>query len=170
MKSLVVVGCGAHGRIVAETASLLGYSVVGFADDNPAKHGQFSGKWKVLGRWNELEANHYFVAIGNNLAREVIFMQLQNLGKSLPILVHPFSYVSPECKIGVGSVLLAGAVVQAGAVIKENVIVNIGAVVDHDSIVEAHAHLAQGAIVGSFGRVASGEILPPGTVRFRSDK
>jgi Trk K+ transport system NAD-binding subunit len=35
MKRLLIVGAGSHGSIVAETAELIGYSVVGFIDANP---------------------------------------------------------------------------------------------------------------------------------------
>lgn len=170
MKNLLVIGCGAHGRIVAETAALLGYEVAGFADDNAARHGQVIGQWKVLGGWKELAADQYFVAIGKNDQRQAIFNSLVQEGKSVPGLIHPFSYVSPLAQVGFGSVVLAGAVIQAGAVVKENVIVNIGAVIDHDAIVESHAHIAQGAVVASFGRVSSGEVLPAGNVRLRTDR
>ena len=97
MKSLLVIGAGAHGRVIAETATLLG-----FADDNPAKNRQPLARWKVIGKWHDLKADDYVVAIGNNQQWEFIFAELQRDGRSLPTLVHPFSCVSPGAQLGAG--------------------------------------------------------------------
>ena len=71
MKSLLVIGAGAHGRVIAETATLLG-----FADDNPAKNRQPLARWTVIGKWHDLKADDYVVAIGNNQQWEFIFAEL----------------------------------------------------------------------------------------------
>lgn len=102
MKSLLVIGGGPHGRDIAETATLLGFQVLGFADDNPAKNRQPLARWKVIGKWHDLKADDYVVAIGNNQQWEFIFAELQRDGRSLPTLVHPFSCVSPGAQLGAG--------------------------------------------------------------------
>jgi hypothetical protein len=34
MKSLLIIGAGSHGRVVAETAEVCGYDKIDFLDDN----------------------------------------------------------------------------------------------------------------------------------------
>lgn len=167
MKSLIVIGCGGHGRIVAEAAAA-SYRVRGFADDNPARHGVLVDGLPVLGRWQEQEADGFVVAIGDNLARQRVFELVKLSGRSLVTVVASGASVSAHASLGAGTVVLAGAVAQAGAVVGANVLLNVGAVVDHDAVVGDHGHVGLRAVVASFGRVAAGEWLPSGAVRART--
>ena len=168
MKSLVVVGAGRHGRVVAETAlSTHGYEVVGFADEEPAKHGLDLGRWKVLGHWRDTVADEYVVGIGSNPTRRRIYESLVAEGRQLATVVSDRASVSADARVGRGSVILAGAVVQSGAVIGENVVVNAGAVIDHDASVGPHAHVGPHSTVESFARVHPGEMVSAATFRPR---
>jgi len=168
---LIIVGAGAHGRIVAEAVSQGGrLKVKTFADDDPAKRGIFFGIWTVSGPWHELVGDAYCVAIGNNTVRRSIFQQLVAAGKRVPSIVSPHAYVSHGAVLGKGTVVLAGAIVQAGARIGENVIIGAGAVIDHDTTVGDHAHVGVNATVASYARVLEGELIPPGAVRLKETK
>lgn len=164
MKSLIVIGCGGHGRIVAEAAAAT-FRVRGFADDNAARHGARVDGLRVLGAWQKLDADAFVVAVGDNAARRRVFEAVRAAGHSLATVVAPGACVSARAGLGAGTVALAGVVVQAGAVVGANVVLNAGAVVDHDAEVGDHAHVGLRAVVVSFGRVAAGEWLPPGGVR-----
>lgn len=167
-KSLLILGSGRHGQIVAEAADLGGeFRVLGFADDDPLKVGRKFGPWETLGGWRDVAADAYIVAVGKNGDRERLFKLLQEAGKNIATVVSPHAVVSNQAEIGAGSVILAGAVVQMGAKIGRNCILNAGAVVDHDAVLEDHCHVAPNATVLSYGRVLSGEILPAGSVRAR---
>lgn len=167
MKSLIIIGCGGHGRIVAEAAAA-SHRVLGFADDNAARHGTRVDDWLVLGAWGDLAADAFIVAIGDNAARGRVFAAVQTSGRALATVVAPGAWVSARATLGAGTVVLAGAVVQVGATVGENALLNAGAVVDHDAVIGAHAHVAPGAVVASFGQIAAGEWLPAGAVRIRS--
>lgn len=168
MKRIIIVGSGAHGRIVAETITLVGgFEVMGFCDDDPAKHGRTIDQWKVLGAWRDTHADGYVVAVGDNAARQRIFEDLLVEWLEVITVLHPRAFVSPAAQVGAGTVVLAGAVISAGAQVGRNVIINIGGLVDHDAVVGDHSHIAPNATVASLGRVAAGEILPPGAVRLR---
>ena len=168
MKELLVIGGGGHGRIIAEAVAQTGlYRVIGFGDDDPRKRGVRIDELIVLGPWSHINADAYIVAIGNNEMRRVVFERLVSAQKSVATIIHPRACVSQLATVGLGTVVLAGAVIQAGARLSENVIVNVGVVVDHDAQVGSHAHLAVSSTVVSFGRIASGEVLAPGTVRLR---
>ncbi|MCP5523502.1 MAG: DegT/DnrJ/EryC1/StrS family aminotransferase [Verrucomicrobiales bacterium] len=168
MKSLLVVGAGRHGRVVAETAvSTKLYEVTGFADDEPASHGQALGRWKILGHWRETAADEYIVGIGSNATRRRVFEELVRSCKQVATVVSDRASVSDSAQLGRGTVVLAGAVVQSGATIGENVIINAGAVVDHDAVIGAHAHVGPHSTVGSYARILPGETVPAAASRLR---
>jgi len=168
MRKLLILGCGAHGRVLMETALLSGaHEPIGFADDDPEKAGGMIWGLPIFADWRKSGADAFVVGIGHNGHRAHFFRRLLVAGAEVVTLVHPGAFVSRHATLGVGTVVLAGAAVQSGAVVGVNVIVNIGAVVDHDSDVGDHSHLAPNSTVASFGRVASEEMLAHGQVRLR---
>jgi acetyltransferase EpsM len=171
VKSLLIIGSGGHARVAAETATLIGkYRILGFADENLANKDLTVDRWAVLGDWHEINADEYFVAIGKNNHRERIFKELISAGRTLSALIHPFSYISPTARIGTGTVVLAGAVIQLAAQIGDNVIINAGAIIDHDAKVGDHSHIGLNSVVRSFAEVEPAEFLGPGQIRERTDR
>lgn len=169
MRNVLIIGCGRHGRIVAEAIAHGGeFRVVGFADDDPARRGAVIDGVPVLGSWRHSDEPLCFVAVGHNATRRRIFAELVAAGRQVITVISPAAYVSPHARIGAGTVVLAGAVIQAGATLGENVLVNAGAVIDHDAEVGDHAHLGLHSTVESFAKVAPGEQLAPGTVRLKN--
>ena len=165
-RSLIIIGAGAHGRIVAETIELCGqFRLLGFADDRPELKDHLVGGVPIMGTWRELEADLWFVAVGKCDVRRGIWNELGAMGRQvLPPLIHPRAFVSAAARVGNGTVVLAGAVVQAGATVGEDVIVNSGAVIDHDARIGAHAHLGPNSTVESFGVVLEQEWIRAGQV------
>jgi UDP-perosamine 4-acetyltransferase len=184
---LVVFGAGGHGKVVAETALLLGFEVVAFIDDGKAGPGALQLGRPVVAferlladsaHWPRLAA----LAIGNNGARRQSAERLRANGFELATLVHPGATVSPSVRLGVGVVVVGGATLNAEAVVGEGAIVNTNAAVEHDCIVGPFAHvgpgavmcggsrlgmsavLGAGAILPVLGSVADGQLVPPGTV------
>lgn len=153
MRSLLIVGTGGHGQVLAETAKLCGYERVDFLDDhNPI----------AIGRTNQIEelACDYdgaIVSIGNNELRYQLTERLVKAGASVVSLIHPRVYISPSAMVGAGSVVLPGAVIHTNARVGMGCIISIGALIDHDANVEDYSHINAGAIV-SAGRRARGKV------------
>ena len=98
LTNIVIIGAGAHGRIVAEAAAQTGrFHILGFADDNPASVGTRIGSWQVLGSWDALTADSYIIAVGNNAARQFICEKLEAAGKPL---AHECPVISPTETVG----------------------------------------------------------------------
>ncbi len=166
MKSLLIIGCGGHGRIVAEAAR--DFRVVGFADDDPHKVGTTVDGWTVLGAWPDVAADTCVVAIGHNAARRVVFGKLMQARRAKGVVIAPGAVVDRRAEVGLGSVVRGGGVGRAGAVIGAEVLVKADALVDHDAVVDDHAHVGLNSVVSSFARVGNGEWLPSGAVRARN--
>lgn len=147
-KSLLVVGCGGHGRVVADIAYECGHTRIAFLDDKPTELARelapVLGPTKMLedlaGDWGAAIA-----AVGNNFLRLAFLERLHGAGFETPSIVHPSAVVSRKAHIGVGVVVAAGAVINVAARIGDGVIVNTGARVDHDCVVGRGSHLAPGA-------------------------
>jgi UDP-3-O-[3-hydroxymyristoyl] glucosamine N-acyltransferase len=174
---------------VAEAAELSGvFDVVGFLDDAlPA--GEVVLQGAVLGAIGNLsQLNSYraacdqaIVAVGNNTVREKLVLQLIGAGFDMATVIHPRAFVSPIAVLGIGSAVMAGAIIGTEAQLGVGVIVNCGAVVDHHAKVDDFGHLgvsacmAGGSILGrsawmqagcalGYGvEVPAGAVLTPGT-------
>lgn len=162
---LSILGASGHGKMVAETAELLGYECVFFDDSYPEK--QSNGMWSIVGTSTELyerlsEFSGVAVAIGNNAIRAKKFTELKNLGASLPCFIHPKAVVSQYAEIGEGSVVFAGVVVNAFTRVGASAILNTSCTLDHDCQlgnavhVSPGAHLAGGVIVADYAWLGIG--------------
>ncbi len=159
-KKLIIIGAGGHGRVCAEAASLSGYSEIAFLDDKNVEG------LPVVGTLNDIEKYTgeycFFVAIGDNSLRKKILKNVKELGGELTSIIHPFSNVSKNAKIGEGTVIMAGAVINPGARICRGVIVNTCSSVDHDCVLKDFCHIGVGAhlagtvIVGETSFVGAG--------------
>lgn len=145
---LAILGASGHGKVVAETAELLGYQCVFFDDAYPEI--QTNEIWLVVGTSAELferlpEFSGVAVAIGNNAIRSKKLSELKNLGAILPCLIHPRAVVSQYAEVGEASVVFAGVVVNAFAKVGVGAILNTSCTVDHDCQLGDAVHISPGA-------------------------
>jgi sugar O-acyltransferase (sialic acid O-acetyltransferase NeuD family) len=147
--SLLILGAGGHGRSIYELASSLDtFTHVEYLDDN-SEYANELLKNRIIGRIDQLceFASHYthvVVGIGNNSVRETLQLRAQDAGLIVSTLIHPKAIVSPSAKIGIGTVILSGAIIGAEVSIGKGVIVNCQTVVDHDGVLEDFSHLGVG--------------------------
>ena len=165
MTALLILGCGGHAKVVAETALALGrFTSIAFVDDRCSLPGDLPPVlgWPVLGPLShalEPSLHNQFaaavVAIGHAATRLHWQLQLFAVGYELPVLIHPSAWVSPSAQIGPGSVLFAQVVVQAQARIGAGAILNTSCSVDHDVQLADGVHICPGVHIA--GEVQVGE-------------
>ncbi|WP_095173677.1 MULTISPECIES: PglD-related sugar-binding protein [Blautia] len=162
MKSLLIIGTGGHGKVVAEVAKDIGYEEVAFLDDNvPESIGKVSEIEKFKDEYSEA-----FVGIGNNKLRGELIQKLQDYGFTVPVLIHTSAYISRTAKIDIGTVVEPKAIVNANSHIGAGCIISVGAIVDHDVEIGACCHVNAGTIVKAGGKIESfrkleaGEVVP----------
>ncbi|MDV5099303.1 acetyltransferase [Pseudomonas sp. LSJ-87] len=148
MKHLAILGGSGHGKVIADTAELSGWSNVVFFDDAWPSRTR-NGKWEIIGTSvHLLQRLHEFdgaiVAIGDNSIRYEKTKLLLEHGATLSTLVHPAATVSAYATIGAGSVVFAGAVINAGACVGLGGILNTGCSVDHDCVLADSVHISPG--------------------------
>ena len=145
LDKLVIVGASGHGKVIADIAKLNGYNDIVFLDDNDAVD-ECAG-YPVIGRscdFAKVEKN-VVIAIGNAKIRSRIQEQYESRGFHPVTLIHPNATVADSAQIGVGSVVMAGAVINPYAKLGKGCIVNTCASVDHDCVLGDYVHVAVGA-------------------------
>jgi len=172
--TLLILGAGGHGRVVADAALAQGrWAQVRITDRDAARVGE-----EVLPglRVEPLEqavaaSGALHVAIGSAAARA---REAQAVRLPLATVIHPQASVSRHATVEEGCFVAATAVVAPGAHLGRCVIANHGAVVDHDVRVGAFTHVAPRVALGGAVRVGervlvgSGAAVLPG-VRIADD-
>jgi UDP-perosamine 4-acetyltransferase len=171
--SLVIVGAGDHGRVVADAARAAGHPSLGFVDPAP-RVGELPGEidgLPILGVLGDprlqmrLGADTTFVvALGANQRRKEAFDECKRLGWRPITIVHPTAIQLGGSRIGEGSQVSAGAVIGVAARIGVDVIVNTAASVDHDDRIGDHAFIGPGAHLAGRVTVEEGAHVGIGAV------
>ncbi len=162
-KDIVIIGGGGHAKILIDAIRSQGaYKIAGIVDSALKRGSRVMGV-PVLGPDKEigrLGKRKIYLALGVGSARateerEKIYKKFTGQGFLFPAIIHKRAYVPKGAKIGAGSQVMAGAILQPDAEILENVIINTSGIVGHDSVIGAHSHISIGAVLG--GNVAVGK-------------
>lgn len=166
MKNLVIIGAGGHGKVCLEVSLRMGkWSNISFLDDlNSGKMVNGYQIFKLDEHIFDNDNTDYFVAIGNNVTRKIITTKLHSKSLSVATLIDPSAIVSKFSDVGVGTVVLPGAVINSNSTIEMGCIVNSNSVVEHDCIVGDYSHMSPGSVI--CGNVSVGKLswLGSGTV------
>lgn len=157
-EKLIIIGASGHGKVVADIAMKMNqWKEIFFLDDDPDKKEVLG--FSVLGKTEDSiqykEKADFFVAIGNNLIREKIFLKLEREGFSIATLIHPSAVIGLDVLIGEGTAIMPGAVVNAASTIGKGVIVNTSSSIDHDCLINDFVHVSPGVRIA--GTVVVGE-------------
>jgi sugar O-acyltransferase (sialic acid O-acetyltransferase NeuD family) len=164
MKEVVLCGSGGHAKVVLSLLELLGFAVPYILDDEPAacpgsiRGVPIRGPLSLLPDRAKISA---FLAIGDNQKREAAAERFKNV--NWVTLIHPASWVDPSARLGAGTCIAAGVVVNAEAVLGNHVIIDAGASVGHDCIVEDFVQLEAGVRLGGAVRLGRGALCGIGS-------
>lgn len=158
MKTLVIIGAGGHGLVVAEAAELMrAWDKILFVDEKYTSSFVIN-EFDVITQQQfaalACDATDVIVAIGDNATRLSITKNYISQGYNSPIIIHPHASVSRSAKIAAGTVILANAVINAQAVIGLACIINTAAVIEHQCILGDAVHVSPSACLA--GNVAIG--------------
>ena len=170
-KKIAIIGAGGHGKVVGDIALLNQYKTIDFFDDRANEIKKFP--FTIIDNLNYLKENvknydAFFVAIGDNQIRSDKIRWLKKNKMNIVSLVHPKSTISRFSSLGMGTCVMANAVINPGTLIKEGVIINTSASIDHDCIIEDFAHISpncslSGSIkIGKFTHLGTGTSVHPG--------
>ena len=161
-RGVVIVGAGAHARVVAEAIAprqLAGY-LCPAGDSGDVRLGPRLGGDE---RAADLTASGHAIAIGIGFVDAVGARRRAALlddllavrDVDLLTVTHTRSIVSEGASLGAGAYVGAGAIVGVDVEVGTGAIVNTGAILDHDCRVGRNTHIAPGAVLS--GGVSVGD-------------
>jgi len=155
---VILQGGGGHARVVLDC--LLSQSAQVLALFDPQYEGDLFGIPRRSAYDAAFEPDALaIIAIGDNATRK----RLAGLTRHrFTNAIHPSVIRSPFASIGVGNMLLHGAIIQAQTRIGNHVIVNTGAQVDHDCTIEDYVHVGPGAVICGGVSIGEGSFIGAG--------
>ena len=175
-KKIIVVGGGGHTvsslDIINQNKKFKIFGLVGKKKDLGNLVGNIRIKYedKDLNKIRK-KCSYAIVALGqikNYKLRLKIFNKLKKLKFKIPIIESPNSYVSKNSKIGEGTMVFNGVIVNSNVKIGKNCIINSRALIEHDVKIGNNCHISTGSIlngnveIGDNCFIGSGSILRNG--------
>lgn len=167
-----IIGAGGHAKVIKDILEEIHtqHDFI-FFSSNPVntsfdKYNLYPDSLDNILNWS-LKVDDWHVAIGNPIIRKqkVELILLNSL--TLTSVLHPSSIVSRSSKIGLGSAVMAGAVINPQATIGKNCIINTSSSIDHDCKIENYvnigpgSHLAGNVTIGELSDLGAGTIVIP---------
>jgi len=164
---LIIIGASGHGKVVADIAIKMNkWQSIAFLDDDESI--KTSMGLEVIGNTAEAftykEEADFFVAIGSNATREKIQEKLIEQGLSVVSLIHPSAVIGTDVEIGIGSVVMAGVVVNSSSRIGKGCIVNTSSSLDHDNVIKDYVHISPGVMTAGSVEIGKSTWLGIGSV------
>ena len=161
MQTLHIIGFGGHSKVVIDVAEQNRFAQMSIYDDNIEKnHLKYRHYTVYAPTPTDLEGDA-IISIGSNRIRKRISGDYPRL--KWKSLIHPSAYIAPDVKIGEGTVVMAGVIIQPGTVIGNHCIINTGALIDHDCIIGDYSHLAPGVSLAGTVTIGEGTLIGIGS-------
>ena len=150
-------GASGHAKVVMDIARQAYVDVPFLIDDNPQVN-KLAGK-EVVHSAEGL--NPMIVTIGDcQIRRKVV----QKLGRrDYMKLIHPNAIIADSARIGYGTVVMAGVILNPYVEVGRHCIINTGASLDHDVKVEDFVHIAPHCTVCGGSEIGEGTWLGAGS-------
>ena len=172
---LVIFGSGGFGRETAEAVRALNecganWHLLGYLDDDQARHGIFVDGVPVLGgrdKLRRLSDASVVVCTGrpdNYVSRLQIVADLDLPPERYATIVHPTASVSSSSSIGPGSVLLAQVTLTAAVHVAAHVTIMPHATLTHDDVIDDFVTIASGVCLGGGVRIGRAAYLGAGAL------
>lgn len=170
MKDIILLGGGGHCKSVIDTIKNINeFNIVGILDVKE-KMGTKVSDVEIIGTDDDLD---YFYkqgiiysfitlgSIGNTNPRQNLYKRSMEIGYKFPAIVDNTSMVSAHAKIGDGTFIGKGAIINADVILDLNCIINTGAIIEHDCHIGRFCHIAPGSVIS--GGVIIGDNTHIGT-------
>lgn len=169
-KPVIIIGAGDHAKVLLDILLEQEVTVIGLTDKSISKETCVYGV-SVIGddseilkyKTNEIELINGIGSVGNTSLRRKVFVSLKEKGYVFRRVIHPSVIISKRAKIGEGTQLLAGSVVNTEAEIGDNTIINTKTSIDHGCVIGKHCHIAPGCSFSGCVKVGDGTHIGTGT-------
>lgn len=157
---VIVQGGGEHAKVVLDC--LLDQNIEVLALFDPKYTGDLFGV-PQRGRYDPSFAPEAqaIVAIGNNVVRKEVVSVTRH---TFANVIHPSAIISSRAMLGIGCMILHGAVVQAKTIVGDHVIINTASSIDHDCEISDFVHVAPGTVLCGRVKIGEGALIGAGAI------
>lgn len=167
MKTLCLYGAGDEGKKVADLAlRLKQYVRICFVDDHPDGKGfpgmpvlPFEKAFSIADPDSE-----FIVSVGEPITRKILYQKIKEKGLNIATLTYPGYVQSLGVKIGRGTIVHCGALIQHEVEIRENCMINMHSTLGHNVVVGENSVISTGAIVGGNTSIGENTYIGSGAV------
>lgn len=161
MNKICLFGASGHGKVIKEIIESFNGKVVAFFDDAPSTNVLLNVPVFTADKIKKFSNNKFVITIGDNLIRQKISKKLEVVFTSV---IHNFATISNTVLIKEGTVVMAGAVINAATKIGKHCIINTNAVVEHDCKIEDFVHISPAATVTGNVTIKEGTHIGAGAI------
>lgn len=159
LEDIVIFGASSHAKVIIDIIEKQGiYNIRGISDVSQDKGTDFYG-YPILGD-DEFVLRHYdifggIVAIGDNFIRSKVVESIKSILPDFNFIqaIHPSVPIARNVKIGNGTVIMAGCVINNDAEIGEHCIINTKSSIEHENKIGNFVHIIAGVTTGGNVRV-----------------
>jgi len=164
-KKIRLYGAGGHSQVVREILEDNGFEVTDTFDDKP-EGSHYATKKIASGARGDLttfphEGPPVIIAVGINKHRAEIANFLKCKFEKA---IHKSSIIANSARIGEGTVVIAGAIINPNSVVGKHVLVNTAASIGHDCVIGDFAHISPKAALCGHVEVGEGSHVGVGAV------
>lgn len=172
MNSILLVGGGGHAGACIDVLKTQGEWEVAGIIERDGFQGPSSLGYPVLGTDSEIDqlvrgGTPVLNAIGqltSPSARESVYGLATASGAVFPLVQSPHAYVSSTASVGLGTVVMHGAIVNAQSRVGIQCIVNTRALIEHDALVDDFCHISTGALINGGVVIGRGSFIGSGAI------
>lgn len=150
---ITLYGASGHCKVIIDIIQKRDCTIAAIIDDNPNIKSILGSDVLPSSQVEVGSLKNVIVAIGNNETRKKLVCQL---GDSFAIAIHPKATIAAYAKIGGGTVVMAGAIINPDVIVGKHCIVNTAATIDHDCVLADFVHLSPNASLAGDVQVGEG--------------
>ncbi len=171
-KKIIIIGTGGHACSILDLVeSSNEFKVLGFIC-NKKKKGTYYLGYKILGNdkyLNKFKKIKPLIVLGFSLYKnlelyEKKFLKFKKQGFFFPTIVSPLAYISKRAKLGEGTIIFHGAIINSNCEINKGVTVNSKTLIEHDSIIQSFSHISTGCVLNGNTKINKKIFIGSGTV------
>lgn len=162
---IIVYGSQEFGKTVKDLLLQCDYNFAGFIDDYNTGD-EILGDFEKVTKKYSSEQYKIVIAIGYKdlSARWEVYQRVHALGYQLPTIIHPKAYVRDPTKIGQGTMIMAGAIVDTSVNIEPLVVAWPGVVINHDCTISANTFISPNATICGAVHIGKNTFIGAGAV------
>lgn len=150
--SITLYGASGHGKVIIDILNSCGVKIKSIIDDNPKSDSILGIPVSKTSDFDMSSLGKAIISIGNNKVRKKLS---NSLAASFTKAIHSSAVISPNTKIGDGTVVMARVAINPDVSIGKHCIINTNAIIEHDALIADFVHICPGASLA--GNVTVGE-------------